>query len=339
MILVTGVAGFIGFHVARRLLDAGEAVVGIDNFDPYYDPSLKAARATELQRHAGFSLVRIDIRDAEAVAALFKRTAPRRVVHLAAQAGVRYSLENPLVYERTNVGGHLSVLDACRSLRGFDHLVYASSSSVYGERSIAKPFREDDPVDAPVSLYAATKRAAELLSISYAHTHAIPQTGLRLFTAYGPWGRPDMAYFRFVRRILSGDPIEVYGKGEMVRDFTYVSDIVDAIQGILERPPVETGHRLLNVGSSHPTTLHTMIEILEAAVGKPAEKIYLPRPPGDVFGTYADISSISTLIGFRPRVSLADGLRRFVIWYRDEYAGSFPDRDRLARTSIPEDSG
>jgi UDP-glucuronate 4-epimerase len=226
MILVTGVAGFIGFHVARRLLDRGETVVGVDCVNASYDPALKAARVATLERRPKFSLSRIDIADAGAFFELVKRTQPRHVIHLAAQAGVRYSLVNPIAFERSNVAGHLSVLEACRSQPGFEHLVYASSSSVYGERPVTIPFREDDPLDSPVSVYAATKRAAELMSAAYGRLFGLPQTGLRLFTVYGPWGRPDMAYFAFARRIWSGQPIEVFGDGSSVRDYTFIDDVV-----------------------------------------------------------------------------------------------------------------
>jgi UDP-glucuronate 4-epimerase len=319
MIVVTGAAGFIGFHVSRRLLECGERVLGIDNFDHSYDPALKATRAATLERQVGFTFVRLDLADAPAVAALFHRIAPRRVVHLAARAGVRNSLDDPLAYERSNVAGHLAVLAACRGLAPFDHLVYASSSSVYGERAPDRPFREDDPVDAPVSLYAATKRAAELVSGTYAHLCALPQTGLRLFTAYGPWGRPDMAYFSFTRRILAGEPIAVFGDGQMARDFTYVDDVVEAVLAVLDLPPQGQCHRLLNVGSGHPIPLLAMIETLEAALGRRAEKVFLPRQPGEVTTTYADVSALAALTGSRPRVSLQDGIARFVAWYRDHY--------------------
>jgi UDP-glucuronate 4-epimerase len=322
MIVVTGAAGFIGYHVAWRLLDRGETVVGIDNFDPYYDPALKAARSAMLERRSGFTLHRLDIGDTEALAYLFERTAPRHVVHLAAQAGVRHSLTAPLAYERANVAGHLSVLECCRGQRGIEHFVYASSSSVYGERAIDRPFREDDPLDDPTSLYAATKRSAELMSATYARLFGLPQSGLRFFTAYGPWGRPDMAYFAFTRRILAGEPIEVFGHGQMVRDFTYISDIVDGLLAVLDRPPREGDHRLFNIGSSRPVAILQVIEALEAAIGQPAQKVFLPRQPGEVNATYADISAINALTGYQPRVHLEEGLRRFVDWYREYHTSA-----------------
>lgn len=319
MIVVTGVAGFIGFQVAMRLLDRGETVVGLDNFDEYYDPALKEARAAALEQRPGFALHRLDVSNPEAVAALFAQTAPRRVVHLAAQAGVRASATSPFTYERSNVGGHLAVLESCRAQPDFQHLVYASSSSVYGERTVSSPFREDDPVEAPQSLYAATKRAAELMSQTYSGLYGLPQTGLRFFTVYGPWGRPDMACFSFTRRILADEPIEVFGNGRMVRDFTYVSDTVDGVLAILDHPPRTGEHRVFNIGSSQPVTLMDMIESLERAVGRSARKVYRPRQPGEVNATYADISAIKALTGFQPRVDLDEGLRRFVDWYRGFY--------------------
>jgi UDP-glucuronate 4-epimerase len=237
-VLVTGAAGFVGHATARRLLARGERVVGIDSVNAYYDPALKEARLATLADEPGFTFVRADIADPDAVAALMRQHGIRRVVHLAAQAGVRYSLENPFAYERSNLAGHLAVLEACRHTEGLEHLVYASSSSVYGDRPLdGAGFREDDPVDRPVSLYAATKRSCELISQSYAALYGLAQTGLRFFTVYGPWGRPDMAYFSFTQKILRGEPIEVYGEGRMARDFTYVDDIVDGIVGALDRPP------------------------------------------------------------------------------------------------------
>ncbi len=242
MIIVTGAAGFIGRHVALRLLERGEEVVGVDNFTPYYDPALKAARAAELEARPGFRMERLDVADAAGFAALVRQTGAKRIVHLAAQAGVRYSLENPLAYEHANVAGHLSVLEACRHAPGFEHLVYASSSSVYGDRPAGGGgFREDEPLGPPASLYAATKRADELMSATYGGLFGLAQTGLRFFTVYGPWGRPDMAYFMFTRKILAGEPIDVFGEGQMARDFTFIDDIVDGVLGALDRPPARRG--------------------------------------------------------------------------------------------------
>ena len=319
-ILLTGAAGFIGHATAHRLLARGETVIGIDNLNDYYDPALKQARLATFEGQAGFHFVKADIADPDAVAALVRAHGVRRVVHLAAQAGVRYSLENPFAYERSNLAGHLAILEACRHAPGFEHLVYASSSSVYGDRPLAGAgFREDDPVDAPVSLYAATKRAGELISQSYASLYGFPQSGLRFFTVYGPFGRPDMAYFGFTQKILKGAPIEVYGEGRMARDFTYVDDIVDGIVGALDHAPPRGENRILNIGDSHPVGLMTMIETLETALGKQAQKIMRPMQPGDVTATYADVSKLHQLTGYRPQVMLAEGLQRFVDWYRDFY--------------------
>jgi UDP-glucuronate 4-epimerase len=318
-VLVTGAAGFIGHHVAERLLARGERVIGLDDFNPYYDPKLKQARADRLADCAEFTMVRGDIADPGVVADCLEADVDR-VVHLAAQAGVRWSLEHPFAYERANVAGHLAVLEACRR-RPVKHLVYASSSSVYGDRPLAGDasgaFREDDPVDAPVSLYAATKRAGELMSGTYARLYGLSASGLRFFTAYGPWGRPDMAYFSFTEKILRGEPIEVFGQGRLARDFTYVDDIVDGVVGVLDRPPPAGEHRLLNIGDSRPVDLMSMIAALEAALGRKAEKVFRPMQPGDVTATYADISRIQTLTGYSPKVPLEEGLQRFAAWHRE----------------------
>ncbi|MDD3838503.1 MAG: SDR family NAD(P)-dependent oxidoreductase [Phenylobacterium sp.] len=319
-IIVTGAAGFIGMHLAERLLARGETVVGVDSFNDYYDPALKEARAARLQASERFRMVRMDVAEADAFAALVRETGAVRIVHLAAQAGVRYSLDNPFAYERANLAGHLSVLEACRHASGFEHLVYASSSSVYGDRPGAgEGFTEDDAAAEPVSLYAATKRAGELMSFSYSKLFGLPQTGLRFFTVYGPWGRPDMAYFSFTRKILAGEPIEVYGQGRMARDFTYVDDIVDGIVGALDRPPERGVNRILNIGDSRPVGLMDMIATLEAALGHEAQKIFRPMQPGDVTTTYADISRLKALTGYAPRVPIEEGLPKFVAWYREFY--------------------
>ncbi len=316
-VLVTGAAGFIGRAVAERLLDRGEMVVGVDSFTDYYDPALKAARVKTLEGRNGFAFERMDIAEPEAFADLVARTGARRVVHLAAQAGVRYSIDHPFTYEHANLKGHLSVLEACRHAPDFQHLVYASSSSVYGERPLnGTGFSEDDPVDAPVSLYAATKRAGELMSSTYARLYGLPQSGLRFFTVYGPWGRPDMAYFGFARKILAGEPIEVFGEGRMSRDFTYIDDIVDGVVGVLDRPPAAGEARVLNIGGAAPRGLMEMIEILERALGAKAARVMKPMQPGDVSATFADVSKLTALTGYAPKVSLEDGLARFVDWYR-----------------------
>lgn len=319
--IMTGAAGFIGAAAAQRLLDRGEKVVGVDVFNTYYDPSLKEARAATLAQHPGFRMVRMDIAEVEAFAALVKDARPSTVIHLAAQAGVRYSLDNPFAYERSNLAGHLSVLEACRHSNTVEHLVYASSSSVYGDRAIDGAFKETDPVDAPVSLYAATKRSGELISGAYTRLYGLAQTGLRFFTVYGPMGRPDMAYFSFTRKILSGEAIEVYGEGRMARDFTYIDDIVDGILGVADHPAAPGEHRLFNIGDSRPVGLMDMIGTLERALGVEAKKIFRPMQPGDVTATYADVSRLKALCGYDPRVPLEEGLPRFVEWYRRFYGG------------------
>ncbi len=313
-IIVTGAAGFIGMHVAERLLDRGETVIGVDNFNPYYDPALKAARAARLEGRNGFTMVRLDIAEHEALRELVNSSGAKRVVHLAAQAGVRYSIDNPFAYERSNLAGHLAVLEACRH-SGVEHLVYASSSSVYGDRPLnGSGFKETDPAETPVSLYAATKRSCELISQSYAKLYGFPQSGLRFFTVYGPWGRPDMAYYGFTQKILAGEPIEVYGEGKMARDFTYIDDIVDGIIGVLDNPPAQGGHEVYNIGDNDPVGLMEMISTLETALGVEAVKIMRPMQPGDVTATYANIAKLHALTGYTPKVKLAEGLRRFVEW-------------------------
>ena len=319
-VIVTGAAGFIGAAVCDRLLARGERVVGVDTFNAYYDPALKRARVARLEGQPGFRMVESDVADAAAMAALVADPEVTGVVHLAAQAGVRYSIEHPFAYERSNLAGHLSVLEACRHAPSVRHLVYASSSSVYGDRAGSGAFTEDDPVDRPVSLYAATKRSCELMSQSYAALYGFPMSGLRFFTVYGPWGRPDMAYFSFTRKILAGEPIEVFGQGKMARDFTYVDDIVDGILGVLDRPGAQGSHRLFNIGDNRPVGLMRMIEILETALGRRAEKVFLPMQAGDVTETYADISRLHALTGYAPKVSLEEGIPRFVDWYRSFYA-------------------
>jgi UDP-glucuronate 4-epimerase len=326
-VIVTGAAGFIGMHVCERLLSRGERVVGVDNFNAYYDPSLKEARAARLSASVAFEMVRLDIADAPALEALAQRTQPTAVIHLAAQAGVRYSLDNPFAYERSNLAGHLSVLEVCRRQSSIRHLVYASSSSVYGDRPVGgESFSEDDPVDQPASLYAATKRSAELMSYTYSKLYGLAQTGLRFFTVYGPWGRPDMAYFSFTDKILAGAPIDVYGEGRMARDFTYIDDIVDGVLGVLDHPPGSGEHRLFNIGGSRPVGLMPMIEVLEHALGRVAEKQMQPMQPGDVTATFADISRLHALTGYAPKVALEEGLPRFVAWRRQWHSASSASR-------------
>ncbi len=318
-VIVTGAAGFIGASVAERLLDRGEEVIGVDEFNAYYDPALKEARAARLAARPGFQMVRMDIAQTEAMAGLVKTSGATGVVHLAAQAGVRYSIENPFAYEHSNLAGHLSVLEACRHAPAVRSLVYASSSSVYGDRAGSGAFSETDPVDAPVSLYAATKRSCELMSAAYANLYGFPMSGLRFFTVYGPWGRPDMAYFSFTQKILAGEPIEVFGEGRMARDFTYIDDIVDGVIGVLDHPGARGEHRIFNIGDNRPVGLMRMIEVLETALGREAQKVFRPMQPGDVTETYADISRLKALTGYSPMVPLEDGIPRFVAWYRDHY--------------------
>ena len=319
-ILVTGAAGFIGHAVAHRLLARGERVIGVDIVNDYYDPALKEARLATFAGINSFAFERIDIADAAKMAALVRDHKVVRVVHLAAQAGVRYSIENPFAYERSNLAGHLSVMEACRHAEGFAHLVYASSSSVYGDKPMGgEGFKEDEPANDPVSLYAATNRACEMMSQSYANLYGFPQTGLRFFTVYGPWGRPDMAYFSFTQKILKGEAIEVYGDGKMARDFTYIDDIVDGIIGALDNPPARGEHRVLNIGDSHPVGLMDMIETLEKAIGHEAVKVMRPMQPGDVTATYADVSKLHALTGYKPKVMLAEGLEKFAAWFREYY--------------------
>ncbi len=324
-LLVTGAAGFVGMHLTERLLAQGERVVGVDVFNAYYDPALKRARAARLAAYSNFRMVEMDIADHERMAALVKEGEVRTVIHLAAQAGVRYSLQNPFAYSHSNVEGHLSVLEACRHAPGVEHLIYASSSSVYGDRPLIQAvgggdgFREDEPAMEPVSLYAATKRSGELMSASYSRLYGMAQTGLRFFTVYGPWGRPDMAYFSFTRKILAGEPIEVFGEGRMARDFTFIDDIVDGILGVIDHPAAKGEARVFNIGDSRPVPLMQMISTLEGALGREAVKVMKPMQPGDVTATYADVSRLKALCGYDPKTPLSEGLPRFVEWYRSYY--------------------
>jgi UDP-glucuronate 4-epimerase len=319
-ILVTGAAGFIGMHVAQQLLDRGEAVVGVDNLNDYYDPSLKQARLGRLQDRSGFTFHRLDISDREGMFALVDaRPEIDRVIHLAAQAGVRHSLTDPYVYVQSNVMGHLVVMEACRRLPGFRHLVYASSSSVYGGNTDL-PFSVDQRVDNPVSLYAATKRADELMSDCYAHLYDLPQTGLRFFTVYGPWGRPDMSAWIFVDAILNDRPITLFNHGRMRRDFTFIDDIVAGVIAALDRPPAPRAdgrrHRVYNLGNHRSEELMTFVRTIEEACGKEAIKRFDEMQPGDVPATYADIDASIRDLGFRPTTTIADGLPKFVDWFR-----------------------
>ena len=315
-VLVTGAAGFIGMHVCQALLARGNEVIGVDNLNDYYDPALKQARLAQLQGLPGFSFERLDIADTAAVQEFFEWRTFGRVVHLAAQAGVRYSVTHPHAYAQANLVGFLNILEGCRARR-LEHLVYASSSSVYGGNT-KLPFAEDDRVDGPVSLYAATKKANELMAHSYAHLYGLPCSGLRFFTVYGPWGRPDMAYWSFTRAILAGEPIPVFNHGRMLRDFTYVDDVVAGVLAVLDQPPTDpVPQRVLNIGGSQPVPLLDFIRELEAALGVPAQLLMKPMQQGDVPATSADVSRLNALLG-QPRefTPLAIGLRRFVEWYR-----------------------
>jgi len=318
-VLITGSAGFIGMYVAERLLARGDTVIGIDNLNDYYDVALKEARLARLTPNSGFRFVKLDLADRAGMAALFKQERPDAVINLAAQAGVRYSLKNPLAYADSNLIGFVNVLEGCRH-NGVKHLLYASSSSVYGGNQKV-PFAEDDNVDHPVSLYAATKKANELMAYSYSHLYGIPSTGLRFFTVYGPWGRPDMAYFSFTQAILAGKPIDVFNHGKMQRDFTYIDDIAEGVVRILDKPPVDTPpHTVFNIGNHQPVQLMEFIGTLENALGKKATCNFLPMQDGDVPITYAETSRLRTSVGFSPSTPLAEGIGRFVDWYRGYFA-------------------
>jgi UDP-glucuronate 4-epimerase len=346
-VLVTGAAGFIGFHLSQRLLERGTPVLGFDNLNPYYDPSLKRARFAQLEQLAvrcgtPFALIEADLQDAAAVAAAFRSETPhgqplppgcpRQVVNLAAQAGVRYSIENPAAYIQANLVGFGHILESCRH-HGIEHLVYASSSSVYGGNTNL-PFSEQQGVDHPVSLNAPSKKAKELMAHTYSHLYGLPATGLRFFTVYGPWGRPDMSQILFTKAILAGEPIRVFNNGQMARDFTYIDDIVESLLRVLNKPatpdpafdPTQPNpatswapHRVFNIGNSHPTPLLDYIGAIEAALGITATKEFLPMQPGDVPATAADTSALETWTGFKPNTPVKEGVARFVAWYREFY--------------------
>jgi UDP-glucuronate 4-epimerase len=332
-ILVTGSAGFIGFHLARRLLDRGDTVVGIDNLNAYYDPTLKEARLAQLEANPRYRHARLDLADREGVAALFAEVKPSQVVNLAAQAGVRYSLENPAAYVDANVVGFLNVLEGCRATQP-QHLVYASTSSVYGANG-KLPFSVHDAATHPITLYAATKIANEAMAHAYSHLFRIPCTGFRFFTVYGPWGRPDMSPFRFIEAILEGRPLPVYGEGRMQRDFTYVDDIVDGLVAAIDSPaqvdpawdaqapdPSTSGvapWRVLNIGASRPVDLMRYIQVFEEKLGRKAKLDLMPMQPGDVTNTEADVSDTTRALGYAPKTSIEEGVGRFVDWYLDYY--------------------
>ncbi len=331
-VLVTGAAGFIGYHVSQALLARGQRVIGIDNLNDYYDVNLKESRLALLQAHADFVFQRLDIAEHERLRDLFAQHNIKRVVNLAAQAGVRYSIENPWAYLNSNLAGFLSILEACRQ-HGVTHLVYASSSSVYGANT-ALPFRVEDGVDHPLSLYAATKKSNELMAHSYSHLYGIPSTGLRFFTVYGPWGRPDMALFLFTRKILAGEPIQVFNHGRHTRDFTYIDDIVEGVIRVLDNPPEpqpdydfsqgtpaasSAPYRVYNIGNNQPVQLLDYIQAIEKALGKKAVMEMLPLQKGDVPDTAADVSALARDVGFRPSTPVETGIARFVDWYRNYY--------------------
>ena len=331
-ILVTGAAGFIGYHVTRRLLDRGDTVVGLDNLNDYYDPALKTARLERLQTTPAFTFVKADISDRTELDAVYAASRPERVIHLAAQAGVRYSIQNPHAYVQCNLVGFVNILEACRHY-GTRHLVYASSSSVYGGNT-RLPFSEHDNIDHPVSLYAATKKANELMAHTYSHLYGLPTTGLRFFTVYGPWGRPDMALFLFTRAILENRPIDVFNNGDMVRDFTYIDDITEGVLRVLDRPAEPnpafdsarpdpgTSHapyRVFNIGNSQPTPLNDYIAAIEDTLGRKAVRNLLPMQPGDVPATAAETAELDAWVGFKPGTPVREGVRRFVEWYREYY--------------------
>ncbi len=328
-VLVTGAAGFIGYHLSERLLEQGDEVVGLDNLNDYYEVSLKEARLARLRKRAGFQFRKADLGDRTGVEKIWNEVKPEVVVHLAAQAGVRYSLTHPHAYARSNLDGMLDVLEACRAERT-PHLIFASSSSVYGLNQ-GMPFSERDNVDHPISLYAATKKANELMAHAYAHLYGIPCTGLRFFTVYGPWGRPDMAYYKFTQAILEGREIELFGEGTMRRDFTYVDDIVEGIVRLTKKPakgnPKWDGqtpdpatspapYRIYNIGNSEPVELSRFVRAIESATGQKAKVVMKPIPAGDVLATAAKVDDLGEAVGFRPKTSIEDGIKKFVDWYQ-----------------------
>lgn len=331
-ILVTGAAGFIGFHFAKRCLGLGHRVVSVDSVNDYYDVELKKNRLKQLQSHPNFEFHQMHLEDRASIAGLFGSHRFDRVVHLAAQAGVRYSIENPYAYTQSNIDGTMTILEGCRHHQ-LEHLIFASSSSVYGLNS-QQPFATHHHTDHPISLYAATKKSNEMFAHCYAHLYKLPCTGLRFFTVYGPWGRPDMALFKFTKAIYEGKPFDVYNHGKMKRDFTYVDDIVDAMIPLMDQIPKHdpqwdnsspnpsnssAPYRLYNIGNNQPTELAYFIQVLEQTIGKKAQLNYLPMQPGDVLSTYADVDSLAQAVGFKPKTKIEDGIAKFVAWYKDYY--------------------
>ena len=331
-ILITGIAGFIGSKLAKRLVTSNCSIIGLDNFNVYYDISLKKSRIEVLTNDKAIQILEMDLIDKTKVEEIFNQFKPTHIIHLAAQAGVRYSIDNPQAYVDSNLVGFMNILEACRKYP-VKHLIYASSSSVYGGNKVA-PFSTDHNVDHPVSLYAATKKANELMAHAYSHLYNIPTTGLRFFTVYGPWGRPDMAYFSFTKDIIEGNPIKVYNHGQMERDFTYIDDIVEAIIKLIDMPPIGNKdwdeskdsisesfapYKIYNIGNNNPVSLMRFINAIEKAVGKEAKKIYMDMQPGDVLRTYADVSDLEKDIGFKPKTSIEEGIQKFVFWYKEYY--------------------
>ena len=331
-IIITGAAGFIGFHLSKKLLDDSYQIIGIDNLNDYYDPNLKQSRLEILGKYNNFNFHKVDLIDKAAVDNIFETYQPTHVINLAAQAGVRYSIENPYAYVDSNLTGFMNILEVCRNYP-VEHLLYASSSSVYGGNKVA-PFSTNHNVDHPVSLYAATKKSNELMAHTYSHLYGVPTTGLRFFTVYGPYGRPDMAYFSFTKDILAGKPIKVFNHGKMERDFTYVDDIVEGIVKLIDKAPAPNKYwdeskddlstsfapyKIYNIGNNNPVQLMRFINALESALGKEAEKVYMDMQPGDVLRTYADVSDLERDINFKPSTSIEDGLAKFVEWYKEYY--------------------
>lgn len=330
--LITGSAGFIGFHLSKLLLDKSYQVIGIDNLNEYYDPSLKEARLSILNQYSNFDFKKVDLKDKHSVDEVFATYKPTHVINLAAQAGVRYSITNPHAYVDSNLIGYMNILEACRNYP-VKHLLYASSSSVYGGNKVA-PFSTNHNVDHPVSLYAATKKSNELMAHTYSHLYNIPTTGLRFFTVYGSFGRPDMAYFSFTKDILSGNPIKVFNHGKMERDFTYIDDIVEGIFKLIDKVPVANKewdeskddlstsfapYKIYNIGNNNPVPLMRFIKALETSIGKEAQKVYMDMQPGDVLRTYADVSDLESDIGFKPSTNIEEGIDKFVNWYKEYY--------------------
>ncbi len=331
-ILITGSAGFVGYHLSKRLCKEGYSVYGIDNLNSYYDPSLKTARLKELESFENFKFVKIDLQNKETLVSLFKNANLKYIFHLAAQAGVRYSIENPYAYIESNINGFLNILEMCRNFP-VEHLIYASSSSVYGA-NIKQPFFEGDNVDHPVSLYAATKKSNELMAHTYSYLYNVPTTGLRFFTVYGPYGRPDMAYFSFTKNIIEGKQIDVFNNGKLERDFTYIDDVVEGVVRLIDKKPISNTnwdrvksdpfssiapYRIFNIGNNKPVKLMDFISVLEKHIGKKAKINFLPMQPGDVYSTYADISLLNSFVGFEPKTSIDDGLKKFVEWYKSYF--------------------